>query len=240
MVFDMPTMLLLLVAVPAAFMFSSAAGLGGSLILVPALAAVLGTKEGVALAALLLAANNLAKLGAYRKTLPLRAAAMIALAVMLGAAVGAGLMVTAPTNWVTGMVLVMILATFATDFLPASTAKKRWAGILAFSSGTTSGFSGTSGPLKGIAIRSLDLQRQYFIGAAAIVSLLGDVTKASVFAHAGLLGRSELMLAALLVPVMIGATLLGRSINQRVGERGYAVLFWTAMAGYSGRLLVAT
>ena len=234
-----PLMILLLLAVPAAFMFSSAAGLGGSLILVPVLAAMLGTKEGVALAALLLAANNLVKLGAYRKTLPLRAAGMIAIAVMLGAALGAGLMVSAPESWVTAMVLTMILATFVADFLPMGATRTRWAGVLAFSSGATSGFSGTSGPLKGVAIRSLGLQRQYFVGAAAIVSVVGDLTKASVFSHSGLLDKGDLLLAALLLPVMITATLAGRGINQRIGERGYAVLFWAAMAGYTGRLVFA-
>lgn len=234
-----PLMLLLLLAAPAAFLFSSAAGLGGSLILVPALAAVLGTKEGVALAALLLAANNLVKLAAYRKTLPLRAAGMITVAVMLGAAVGAGLMVSAPESWVTAMVLTMIVATFIADFLPMGVMKTSWAGLLAFSSGATSGFSGTSGPLKGVAIRSLGLQRQYFVGAAAIVSVVGDLTKASVFSYSGLLEKGDLLLIALLLPVMITATLAGRGINQRIGEQGYAVLFWAAMAGYAGRLVFA-
>ena len=237
---DPLTIILLLTAVPAAFVFSSAAGMGGSLILVPALAAVLGTREGVALAALLLAANNVIKLGAYRKTIPLRPAAMITVAAVLGAAVGAGLMVTAPESWVTGVVLAMMLATFLTDVFPAGAARRPWAGVLAFSSGATSGFSGTSGPLKGMAIRSLDLQRQSFVGAAALVSLAGDITKASVFSHAGLLGKPELLLVTALIPVMIAATLAGRNINQRVGERGHAVLFWTAMAGYGARLAVAS
>jgi len=51
-------MALTLSAILASFTLSASAGLGGSLILVPALALVLGTKEGVALAALLLAGNT--------------------------------------------------------------------------------------------------------------------------------------------------------------------------------------
>ncbi|MFB3051273.1 MAG: sulfite exporter TauE/SafE family protein, partial [Acidimicrobiia bacterium] len=54
-----------LLAVAVSFMISASAGLGGSLILVPTLALVLGTKEGVALSALLLAANNVVKVIAY-------------------------------------------------------------------------------------------------------------------------------------------------------------------------------
>ena len=56
-------MVLTLIAVAVSFTVSASAGLGGSLVLVPILALVLGTKEGVALAALLLAANNVVKLG---------------------------------------------------------------------------------------------------------------------------------------------------------------------------------
>ena len=237
-------LLLLLIAVPAAFTLSSSAGLGGSLILVPSLAAILGAKEGIALAALLLAANNIAKLASYRRTLPVRAAILIALTVMAGAAIGAGLMISAPESWVTALVIAAILATFAADLLKldhaTSASRKGWAAVLAFTSGASSGFSGMSGPLKGVALRSIGLQRQWFVGAAAMVSLAGDATKAAVFSHAGLLTQSEWLLAAGLIPVMIASTLLGRRINQQVGERGYAVLFWAVMLGYTGRLVLSS
>jgi hypothetical protein len=36
---------------------------------------------------------------------------------------------------------------------------------------------------------------------------------------------------------MLIATLLGRRFNYKIGERGYAGLFWTVMLGYTGRLL---
>ena len=68
---------LTLVAVAASFAVSASAGLGGSLILVPTLALVLGTKEGVAMAALLLAGNNVVKVIAYRRSLPFRSAAVV-------------------------------------------------------------------------------------------------------------------------------------------------------------------
>jgi len=122
--------ILLLIVIPAAFVLSSSAGLGGSLILVPALAMILGTKEGVALAALLLAVNNIAKLGAYRRTLPFKVAALIAVAVMSGAAFGATLMLNAPENWVTAFVILAFVATFVIDFVPSGVARKSWAGAL--------------------------------------------------------------------------------------------------------------
>ena len=57
-----------LIAAAAAFTLSASAGLGGSLILVPALSLLLGAKQGVALAALMLAANNVFKVALYWRT----------------------------------------------------------------------------------------------------------------------------------------------------------------------------
>ena len=37
---------------------------------------------------------------------------------------------------------------------------------------------------------------------------------------------------------MLVATFTGRRLNRAVGERGYAVLFWTVMCGYSLRLVL--
>ena len=57
---DAISLILLALAIPASFIVSAAAGLGGSLILVPAMMMAIGTKEGIAVAALLLACNNVA------------------------------------------------------------------------------------------------------------------------------------------------------------------------------------
>jgi hypothetical protein len=111
--------------------------------------------------------------------------------------------------------------------------------VLAFGAGATSGFSGTSGPLKGMAIRQLDLDRAHFVGAASLVSLAGDATKTVIFTEAALLGSQSFMMALFAVPLMLVATFSGRRINQTIGERGYAVLFWGVMTGYTARLLLS-
>lgn len=229
--------LLLIVAVPAAFALSASAGLGGSLIMAPALMLAFGPKQGVALAALLLAANNVFKVWSYRDTIPWRPSLGIVGAVMAGNLVGAGLLIAAPETWVALAVIAAFSATLVFDLVPEGPARRSRAALLAFGSGATSGFSGTSGPLKGVAIRSLNVERMWFVGAASLVSLAGDATKAALFSKAGLLSASHWLLAAALIPVMFVATHLGKRINSRVGERGYAVLFWAVMAGYTVRLL---
>jgi uncharacterized membrane protein YfcA len=201
------------------------------------LALAIGTKEGVALAALLLAANNLVKLVAYRGTIPWRKSLIVLVLVVIGSVLGAALLIAAPETWVSAAVVLSIVLALAAERLKLPAMQKVGAPVLALASGATSGFSGTSGPLKGVALRLLNLDRSHLVGAASIVSLAGDATKASVYAGAGLLSTESLLLMAGLFPVMIASTFFGRFLNTRVGERGYAVLFWTVMGGYSLRLL---
>lgn len=228
-----------LVAVAAAFAVSASAGLGGSLILVPALALVLGTKEGIALAALLLAGNNVVKVIAYRRTLPYKKAAVVIALLAVGAAIGARLLVSSPEDVVTVAVIVSFVLALIAERFDLSRSRAAGGPLLAFGSGATSGFSGTSGPLKGMAIRQLNLDRRHFVGAAALASLVGDATKTAIFAEAQLLDRDAIVLAVLAVPLMIVATFGGRRINHALGETGYSVLFWSVMAGYTVRLLFA-
>lgn len=234
---DPNLILLLVVAVPLAFFVSASAGLGGSLLMVPTMMLAFGTKEGVAMAALLLAANNVAKVAAYRRDIPWRDATAVVALTFVGVGVGAVLLVAAPERAVVLGVAAALIFTLIGEQVDLP-GRKAWGGALALGAGVTSGFSGTSGPLKGLALRSLNLDRRHLVGAASIVSLVGDATKAAVFSQAGLLSPSHLVLVVGLVPVMIGATLLGRRFNDVVGERGYAVLFWVVMAGYLSRLLV--
>ena len=225
-----------LVLVFISFTVSASAGLGGSLVLVPTLAITLGTKEGVALAALLLSSNNVMKIIAYRKTLPFRAAAGITVLIVIGAAVGSTLLVRAPTIVVTTFVVVMFAGSLIAERFEVQPARTGFAPLLAFVSGASSGFSGTSGPLKGVAIRNLDLDRRHFVGAASLASFAGDATKVAIFSEADLLGRSAWLLMLAAVPLMALGTWTGSTLNERVGEHRFALLFWTVMGGYTVRL----
>lgn len=225
-----------LALVYASFAVSASAGLGGSLVLVPTLALYLGTKEGVALAALLLSSNNIMKILAYRRTLPFRAAVWITILIVAGAALGSTLLVQAPTVFVTAGVVVMFVATIVAERLELTPVRAGFAPLLAFVSGASSGFSGTSGPLKGVAIRNLDLDRRHFVGAASLASFAGDATKTAIFAEADLLGRNSILLALAAVPLMALGTWSGSHLNERVGEHRFALLFWTVMSGYTVRL----
>jgi len=228
--------LLLVLAVGLAFTVSAAVGLGGSLVLVPALTLALGPKEGIALAALLLGCNNLLKVAAYRTTLPIRLSSVVVLCTIVGAAVGAALLARAPVAFVTPAVVCALALSLAFEGAGARRLQRSSAPVLAVASGATSGFSGTSGPLKGVAVKNLGLNRMHTVGAASMVSLAGDLTKTAVFAQAGLLGHTAWLVAAISLPLMVVGTLTGRRLTRWLGERRWTAVFWVTMVGYAARL----
>ena len=229
----------LLVAIEGAFVVSASVGLGGSLLMVPTLVLAVGTREGVALAALLLASNNVLKAIAYRRTIPWRASSLIVALTAAGAFVGAIALVRAPESLIVVAVFAMFLVTIALERFGRQRHARPVGPVIALASGATSGFSGTSGPLKGVAIRNLGLDRHHFVGAASLASLVGDLTKSAVYADAALLGRDSLVVVAAAIPLMILGTLTGFRLNRRAGERGFTVMFWAVIAGYSARLALA-
>lgn len=234
---DLLVGLAVLVGVGTSFFVSASAGMGGSLILVPLLALLLGTKEGIALAALLLAANNVVKMIAYRRVLPFRASGAIVVLTAVGALIGAKLLIAAPERLVAAAVVTSLIVAAVFERRQARLRRTVLAPTLALISGAASGFSGTSGPTKGVAIRSLGLDRLHMVGAAALVSGFGDMTKAAVFTRGELLNTASYQLALMALPLMLLATFAGRQFNHSIGERGYAGLFWVVMGGYVTRLL---
>jgi hypothetical protein len=175
---------------------------------------------------------------AYRETLPFRKALTVVVLVALGAFLGARLLVAAPEDVVTVAVILSLALALVAERLDLSWVRRLGGPVLAFGSGATSGFSGTSGPLKGMAIRRLNVDRAHFVGAASLVSLVGDVTKTAVFTEASLVGGDTFVVALGAVPLMLIATFTGRRINRSIGEPGYTFLFWGVMVGYTTRLLL--
>lgn len=219
-------------------MLSASAGMGGSLILVPTLSLLLGAKQGIALSALLLSCNNVAKLAAYRRTVPLKASLGLLALTVAGSALGARLLVAAPDHLVHIAIVTSLSAAFLLEQIKLPQIRQSASPLAAFFAGATSGFSGTSGPLKGLAIRSLSLDRLHFLGAASAISLAGDLMKTAVFAEASLLDTTSWSVILLAIPLMPLAALAGRQLNTRIGERAFAGLFWTVMAGYTLRLIL--
>lgn len=236
-----------------AFLISSVVGLGGSLIAVPLAVMTFGPKAGVAMASLLLLGNNIVKVVAYRQAIPWKGSASLALITMVATFLGANLLVALPDRWVVAAVIVSLLCSLVAEIqagrlstLPQQDTDSRRAlrphgfkrgSLYALAAGLSSGVSGTSGPLKALAIRQWVNDPATFAGSASLVSLVGDFTKTAVFAQAALYPTSQLPLLAPLLPMMLLIPFVGRAINRQLGSGVFSALFWLVIVGYASRLL---
>jgi uncharacterized membrane protein YfcA len=229
-----------LLATFTSLLISSVAGYGGSLVLVPALALILGPKEGIALAALLLGWNNLFKVIAYRRSLALRQGWPLVIVTVIGVLCGAKLLIAAPEGLVLWAVVATTGLTLTAELFAGERvqhARRHAAVPMMLGSSVLSGVSGTSGPLKGLSIRSLGLPRLEHVGLASTVSMTADALKVELFATAGLLDNVELEVILIAVPVMPVAAWLGRAVNQRVDETAFRWIFWSVVGGYTMRMV---
>jgi uncharacterized protein len=230
---------LIVVAIFVSLFVSSIAGYGGSLILVPTLGALLGPREGIAFAAVVLAWNNVFKVIAYRHTLALREGWPLVAVAAVGVSIGARTLVALSDRVVIWTVIVvtgvsLIVELVGTERLLRT--RRRMALPAMAASSFLSGVSGTSGPLKGVAIRSYALPRLEHVGLAACVSLIADVFKVEVFASAGLLDNMNFATLALVLPMMPVAAWVGRYVNGRMNEEAFRWVFWSIVAGYTIRM----
>jgi uncharacterized membrane protein YfcA len=234
----MITFILLLGGISSALFLSSVAGFGGSLILTPLLVLTLGAKQGIALSALILATHNGIKLIAYRSFLPIKASMVITGATLAGVFIGSVLLVAMPDKVAIFLLIFFSVTTLLFEvshqfnsrtFNQNTKALSPW---IAFLSGIASGSSGTSGPLKGLAVKNLQLDCLEHVGAASIVSFAGDVLKAGVFSSAGLLNSDSLTTLAFVTPLMPICAFAGLAFNKRFGDKAFAAIFWVLIGGY--------
>ncbi len=236
----MPTLWVALVAF-GSLLLSSVAGYGGSLMLVPVLAATLGAKEGIALAALMLAVNNVCKVVAYRGSLGLRKGWPLLPVSLVGALLGGLLLVELPRTAVVWALVVVTAASLAIELAGPGWLlhqQPRMAVPLLGASSVLSGVSGSSGPLKGIAIRSLRLGRMEHVGLASCVSLVADATKTEVFRRSGILAGVDLSILLVCLPAMPVAALVGQRVNLHIGESTFRAVFWVVVCGYLARVVI--
>jgi uncharacterized membrane protein YfcA len=235
----MPEPALVLVVTFVALFVSSVAGYGGSLVLVPALAAILGPKEGIAVAALLLGWNNVFKVLAYRHTLALRRGWPLVVVTAAGVWVGARVLVESSDRVIMWAIIAVTAASLLVEIVVDGDRlrMRRHVAVPAMAaSSVLSGISGSSGPLKGIAIRSLNLPRLEHVGAAATVSLVADAFKVELFASAGLLRGVHVQTLLVALPMMPVGAWVGRWVNRRIDEEAFRWVFWTVVGGYTMRM----
>ncbi len=117
-----------------------------------------------------------------------------------------------------GVAIITLSATFIIERMQLFSTARSSSPLLAFGAGATSGFSGSVGPLKGIALRNMEFDRRYMVGAVSAVSLAGDAMKATIFTQNALLDSTPWLIVLCALPLMPLAT-LNRTSLRRADER---------------------
>ena len=107
-----------------------------------------------------------------------------------------------------------------------------------FLSGLCSGLSGTSGPLKGLAVKCYMNSKVEIVAAAAVLSLATDTVKSVIYLTQYTPTTLTIEWLLYSVAVMPIATGLGRYINKAMSLKAYEVLFYFVMTGYIFRLFL--
>lgn len=221
------------------FLISASAGMGGSLLLIPTLSYFIGVRDGIIISSVLLGLNNCFKIIAFFKYIQLSKIVFLMAFMLIGAILGSLLMMKMDENILAVILFINIIFAFIIEKNAATGVRKKISWIYSWLSGFCSGISGTSGPLKGMAIKCLDLNKMQIVATASILSFATDSTRAFIYLsnYNPLAGNSfNLLLASIcMMPV---ATVLGKKINHKISNVAYDVLFFSILSGYVARLVL--
>jgi uncharacterized membrane protein YfcA len=200
------------------FLISTLFGVGGALVLTPALMVVMPAAEAVSLTAPVLLFNNLFKSTAFRGHVSWRAAGVTLLTAAPFAAVGAALVDAVDGDAIKlGVVAIIFLALGSEHLL-----RRQWrfslsglagAGVVI---GFISGICSAAGPPTAVAYKGHGLLKERFVGTIAVLAVGMQLTKIPTYVAGGTLRAEHATLAAALVGSAFAAVVVGRRLHRHI------------------------
>ncbi len=221
---DLP--LLGLVAAFSAFV-GSVAGSGGSTILLPVLVLYYGVHDAVPILTIANFSANVSRMIINRREIVFPVVGWFVLGSFPMSALGAWLFVVADAKLLTRLLGALLIVVVVWRRLRPRPPIKRgaiWFWPVGVVCGFLEGVMGTVGPLMAPFFLAYGLMRNAYIGTDALATVPMQGTKLAVFGGAQVL-KPELIVAGFtLIPFMIGGTVIGKRLLERVPERAFAVL----------------
>jgi len=157
----------------------------------------------------------------------------------IGAVIGSFLMMKIDEHLLALILFVNIIFAFIIEKKASFSVRKKISWLYSWLTGFTSGISGTSGPLKGLAIKCTDLDKLQIVAGASVLSFTTDSTKAIIYlSHYNPVKGDSLNLLLVSICLMPIATLLGKKINHNISNPAYDVLFFSILFGYVVRVVL--
>ena len=214
---------------------SAVFGFGNALFLLAIGSHILPVKETIALATVLFVASTVTKTFLFGKHIDWKVVAIMSVACLPFAYLGAQLLAIAPAEQIKRMLGVMILIYLAlslTNRLPAF--KIGLLGLITGSAlyGFVSGLLGSGNLIKVVMFREMNITKEAFVGAMAATSVMSNFAKIFSYTQSGLLNATLLWPALALVVSAVAAALLGRAVLQKMNlatfETGVQILLGAA------------
>jgi uncharacterized membrane protein YfcA len=235
------TIAVLLAAALAAYTLKGGFGFGPALILVPAVAAVSGPYEALAVTALVDAAVGvamLARLGLRRAER--RDAAILGAGVAVGAAAGGAVAGALPERLLLAAIGVSVLALAARMALAAPREARPRAGHAtagAICGGLSGGLVGISGPF--VVAAASGLPKSPMRRVLVAVFLAESLARGAVYAATGILDEEAVRLSLALLPAVVAGLGIGAFLHDRVDEQRFRRLVAAVLAAVAVRALAA-
>lgn len=225
--FGLSPAFLLLTAVVGFFGFvvSATFGIGGVVLLIPLLSMALPPAQAIAVSAPVMLVNNLGKSWVFRRTVNVKATALVSALALPAAYITARLASTVDDRLILVAVATLVLVSVVVDRVRAPSAGQRmgdgalllWGGL----TGAISGMCGAAGPPTAIGLRSYGLSKEAFVGTVAVFAVLLQVAKIPAYVDTGALPARLLPLAALLGALGLIAVAVGPRLLRRVPEKNF-------------------
>ncbi len=191
---------------------------------VPIMAMAMPARESVGALLPILLVGDCVAVTMYRQTARWDWIARLAPWVAVGMAVGAWWLARLDNTALRRVLGTLVLTMVALDALrhrldlnrlvhhPITTAS---AGVFA---GAATVLGNAAGPVMNIYLLARNLPRQWFVGTAAWFFLLVNLAKVAIFSYQDILSIRNLLLAAAMVPAVLGGAFLGRALLHRLSE----------------------
>ncbi|HUJ75644.1 MAG TPA: sulfite exporter TauE/SafE family protein [bacterium] len=220
---------LAIVMVTALFsgVLGSAAGTGGTAVLLPVLVLFFGIQQAVPIVTIANLSANVGRVVFNRKELDLPVVGWFTLGCLPFTIAGTILFTISAPAFLTRVMGLFLIAIVLWRHLRPTVPQRhspRWFLPVGAGFGFLSGFMTGTGPLVAPFYLAYGLVKGAYIGTDALATVIMQSTKLAVFGHAQFLGRPVLVNGLLLVPFMVAGAWLGKRMLDLLPERFFAIV----------------
>lgn len=193
---------------------SGFAGFGGALLLLPVLVYALGTDLAVPVLTMAQLIGNLSRAGFGFREIKWRPVALFCVGAVPLTVLGAALFVTVPSELITRLVGLAIIAFVILRFFNLIKLKGATATMVSGGgvTGFISGLVGSAGPLGAAVFLSLNLSPTSYVASEAVTAVVMHLTKVMVYQSSLDLGVYALLMGLFMGLAMVLGTWVGRRI----------------------------